>query len=141
MVQSAFERDTGNYILTTVKEGMEVYDYKGNLIGHVTDMYMGTSNPQSNERGVGAATAQAPQTRDNSLIDDLAKGFVNNDIPEVLQARLLRNGFIEINGGALLHKAQYILPNQIDQVAGNRIDLRVNADELISSDSDAADVS
>jgi len=140
MVESAFERDTGNYILTTVKEGMEVYDYRGNMIGHVTDLYMGTSNPQSNERGVGATTAQGREVRDNSLIDDLARGFTDHSIPEVLQARLLRNGFIEINGGALLSKTQYILPNQIDQVAGNRIDLRVNADELISSDSDEADV-
>jgi len=140
MVESAFERDTGNYILTTVKEGMEVYDYRGNMLGHVTDLYMGTSNPQSNERGIGATTAQGRETRDNSLIDDLARGFTDRSIPEVLQARLLRNGFIEINGGALLSKTQYILPNQIDQVAGNRIDLRVNADELISSDSDEADV-
>jgi hypothetical protein len=140
MVESAFERDTGNYILTTVKEGMEVYDYRGNMLGHVTDLYMGTSNPQSNERGVGAATAQGREVRDNNLIDNFARAFADNSIPEVLQARLLRSGFIEINGGALLSKTQYILPNQIDQVAGNRIDLRVNADELISSDSDEADV-
>jgi hypothetical protein len=138
MVESAFERDTGNYILTTVKEGMEVYDRQGNMIGHVTDLYMGTSNPQSNERGVGSATAQGRETRDNSLIDDIARAFGDNKIPEVLQARLLRSGFIEINGGALLSRTAYILPNQIDQVAGNRIDLRVGRDELVSNDIDDA---
>jgi 3D (Asp-Asp-Asp) domain-containing protein len=138
MVQSAFERDTGNYILTTVNEGMEVYDYAGNKIGNVTDLYMGTSNPQANERGAGSVTAQSPAARDNSLVEDIARVFGDNGIPEVLQARLLRNGYIEINGGALLNTTYYIQPDQIDQVAGNRIDLRVDRDELIRSGIDDA---
>jgi len=135
VVDSAFERDTNNYILTTVKEGMDVYDWEGKKIGTVSDVYMGESSPQANERGEGAVTPSNRDTGGDTLIENVARVFAGDELPEVLRGRLLRSGFIRMNTGGLFSKALYILPDQIDQVAGPRIDLRVMRDQLISRDS------
>ncbi len=134
MVQQAFDRDTGNYILTTIKKGMEVIDRLGKKIGNVTDVYFGESSPEANARGEGAVTAKPRPGPGDSFAADIARVFVDDKLPQVLINRLLRNGFVKIGGEGLLSHAKYVLPNQIDQVAGNRIELRVSHDELVRSD-------
>ncbi|MHB8627475.1 MAG: hypothetical protein ACYDBJ_13930 [Aggregatilineales bacterium] len=132
--QTAIDRDTSNRILKVIKEGMEVYDRLGKKIGTVTDLYLGASSPESNRRGTGSATAPSPDMRGDTLVDDIARVFVPDDLPQVLRDRLIQNGFVKLNGEGLFSHARYILPNQIDSVAGNRVDLRVSRDELIKRD-------
>jgi hypothetical protein len=130
-VQQAPGRDVSGRILKVIKEGMDVYDRQGKKIGKVTDIYFGASSTETEKHGTGAATAPAPDMRGDTLVDEIAKTFAPEKLPQELHDQLRRNGFVKIEGGGLFSRAKYILPNQIDSAVGNRVDLRVNGDGLI----------
>jgi hypothetical protein len=132
--QPTFGRDTSSRILKVIKEGMDVYDRLGKKIGTVTDLYFGTSGPEENRQGTGAATVPSSNTGGDSFVEDIAKVFTPDELPSEVRSRLLQNGFIKLKGEGLFSRARYVLPNQIDSVAGNRVDLRVSRDELIKRD-------
>ena len=131
MVAQSFDQGMTGSILTHIREGMGVYDPKDHYLGKVERLYMGASTPVENELGEGAATAPDPDLRDDTLVDDIAKVFAPDDLPEVLRNRLLHDGFIRLDTAGLFAADRYILPDQIAGVSGDRVRLKVSRDELI----------
>ncbi len=131
MVTQSFDQGMTDSVLTHIREGMVVYDRNDQYLGKVESLYMGASTPAENERGEGAATAPDPDMRDDTLVDDIAKVFAPDDIPEVLRKRLLHDGFIRVDTAGLFAADRYALPEQIASVTGDRVRLRVSRDELI----------
>lgn len=131
MVQQTFSKDTDNNVFARVKAGMEVYDVQDRRIGKVEDVYFGASSPMANERGTGSATAPAQEPVDDRFYQDIVRAFTSDNIPEELQQRLLREGYIRIGGEGLFSTARYVLPDQVSSIAGDRVVLRATRDQLI----------
>lgn len=130
MTQELFTPE-GRSILTQIYEGMTVYDRQGEKIGTVKRVYLGAVGAEDEERGLGAATTAASETQESSLLEDFAKAFAPDPLPEVLRNRLLRHGFIRIDSTGLFATDRYALPQQIASVADDRVILQVTRDELI----------
>ncbi len=129
MSTANFPRD-----LTKVREGMKVYDRTGKDIGKVDRVYMGSVSEKQDEYGEGASTPSSPGRGPlpDTLMKDVVKAFdPNEQLPDVLQKRLLREGFVRVEGGGLFGADRYVTPDQIASVSGDRVDLRVAKDELI----------
>src|SRR5215213_3515762 len=107
--------DQGSNVLTLVREGMDVFDSKGDRVGSVRNLYMGAGSEKSLAEGTGAATAPDPRMRDDSLLDDVARAFGadDEDMPEVLRNRLLREGYIQIDTAGLFASDVYATPEHI----------------------------
>src|SRR5687767_9788902 len=89
---------TGRFsVLSQVREGMGVYDVEDNHIGSVALVHFGAASETQQEHGTGparATRADAPDMRDDTIIDNLAEAFSPNDVPRELQEKLLYSGFI-----------------------------------------------
>lgn len=131
MVAQSFNHGMTDSILTHIREGMGVYDRDDHYLGKVERLYMGASTPAENELGEGAATARNPDVRNDTLMDDIAKVFAPDNVPEVLRSRLLHDGFIRIDAAGLFAADRYVLPDQIASVAGDHVRLKASRDELI----------
>jgi hypothetical protein len=117
MSQQPFEEETWPKIMAQIYEGMSVYDCEGDKIGTVRKVYLGTVSEAQDERGLGAATADAPVPEERSLVDDFFHALAAvNPVPEPVRQRLLRQGFIRINTSGLLAADRYALPDQIEGV-------------------------
>ncbi len=132
MSTANFPRD-----LTKVREGMKVYDRNGKDIGKVDRVYMGSVSEKQDEYGEGASTPSSPGSGTaaparGTIVGNVARAFGDDEeLPDVLQKRLLREGFVRVEGGGLLGADRYVTPDQIVSVSGDRVDLRVAKDELI----------
>jgi hypothetical protein len=131
MVQQTFSKDTDNNVFSRVKVGMEVYDVQDRRIGKIEDIYFGASSPEANERGTGAATAPDRGPVEDRFYQDIVRAFAADEIPEELQQRLLREGYIRIGGEGIFSTARYVLPDQVSSVTGDRVVLRTTRDRLI----------
>jgi hypothetical protein len=132
MSQQPFEEGQGSRILTQAYEGMDVYDRTGDKIGTVEYVYLGAVGEDADTYGAGPATASGPGRRESSLIQDFAKVFsAGDDMREALRERLRRQGFIRIDSTGLFAADRYVTPDQIADISGDRITLRVTRDELI----------
>ena len=128
-------KDEGSRILQWVHEGMEVYDSKGDRIGKVRNLYMGTASEEAVEKGTGPAAAQAPQDLGHTILDDFARALGGDvDMPETLRNRLLYEGYIRIDTKGLFASDYYATPEQIDVVSGEKVHLSVTKDKLIKRD-------
>ncbi len=115
--------------LTLIEEGMRVYDYAGEEIGTVERVYMGAANKDA-DPGQAAATVSPASETDGGLIEDIAQAFLPQDtVPEALRQRLLRSGFIRIDGG-LFSGDRYAAPDQIAGVTEDGVRLGVLRDDL-----------
>ncbi|HEX6967919.1 MAG TPA: hypothetical protein VF174_03740 [Micromonosporaceae bacterium] len=112
-------------LITQVTEGMRVIDADGAEVG-VVDLVR-LSDPD-------AVTVQAPV--DGSAVSDLA-GSTEVDEPNVppdAAARLLRNGYLKVDGEEPFDLAVYVQADQIDDVQDNLVQLNVGMEDLISED-------
>lgn len=116
-------------ILTEIHNGMEVYARDGQKVGKVTLVIFGQENPST--LGVDTVGVDNRDPMGGNIIEDIARAFNPNDVPEVVRARLLRRGFIRVDPG-LLASDRYIITDQIAGVKGDRVELNINKDELIS---------
>jgi hypothetical protein len=132
MGQQPFDGGQDSRILTQVYEGMDVYDRTGDKIGTVEYIYLGAVSEEADKYGAGPATASERGSREISLIEDFAKVFSAEDrVPEPLRERLRRHGFMRIDSTGLFAADRYVMPDQIADVSGDRVTLRVTQDELI----------
>lgn len=131
MKRPVFDENSDDTILDQVREGMKVCDNAGNEIGSVREVFLGAVSDEVNERGGGPATANAPETRDETVIDYVARAFADEPMPDVLRDRLLRHGFIRIDTHGLFASDRFALPDQIEAVSEDCIQLRLSKDELI----------
>jgi len=122
--------------LTHVHEGMQVYDREGKKVGKVTQVFFGIDDANI-EEGVGARAGLNAPAADNATSTtgafdaslEATRGS-SDQVPEVLRHRLERAGYMRIEAG-LFSSDRYALPDQIDHVEGDRVDLRVIADQLL----------
>ncbi len=142
------DKNLTDSVLLQVHDGMHVFDRNGKEAGKVDGVYLGEVNEQLNERGEGAATAREQRDVHTPVITPLNANmpsqtgvggvippvdrFDMGNLPDVVRNRLLRLGFIRIGGG-ILHGPRYVLPEQIANVQGDRVNLNIAHDELIKS--------
>ena len=132
MSQQPFEQSHKPSILTQIYEGMTVYDRTDQKIGTVEHVYFGAVDQEAETHGGGPTTAASPGEHESSLIEDFAKAVAAGDeMPEPLRQRLLRHGFMRIDSTGLFAADRYVMPDQIAEVSGDRVTLRVTRDELI----------
>jgi hypothetical protein len=108
--------------ITQVAEGMRVIDADGAEVGVVD--YVRLSDPD-------AVTVQAPV--DGSAVSDLAgsTAFEEPDVPPDVAARLLRGGYLKVDGEEPFDVAVYVEADQIDDVRDGVVQLNVGMEDLV----------
>lgn len=109
-----------------VREGMRVIDSAGEEIGTVALSRMG--DPDAVE--------------DDPAREEEASGGLGNifglefepDVPAGLQTRLLRAGFVKIDGTGLFSAARYVRADRIADVSGDVVRLSVPRDRIAEAD-------
>lgn len=110
-----------------VREGMTVVDSAGDDVGKVEGLKMGDP---------GAVTEAGNELQDTGFLGDVARAFVGDerepDVPAPARARLLRSGYVKVDGaGFLFETDRYVPADMIASVDGDTVHLRVPKDRLI----------
>jgi hypothetical protein len=102
--------------IESVREGMDVFDSGGTRIGIVASIKMGDSE---------AVTAQGQQPHQAGGLIGALMSVVDGgpDLPEERKNRLLRLGYVEINGPGI-GKHQYESAEALDRVTGEGVFLK-----------------
>lgn len=123
--------NSNNTVLNQIQEGESVCDSAGNKIGKVRRVYLGAMADRTKQPGSAPATTPEPNLRNETLFDDLAKGLTDNPMPEVLRERLLEEGYIQIDTGGLFASDRFALPDQIESVREDCVQLRLSKNDLL----------
>jgi hypothetical protein len=68
-----------------------------------------------------------------TLLDFIAAVFRDDDLPDEIRERLLREGFVRVDAIGLLEPDRYVLPNQIEAVVNDQIRPKVGKAALIAA--------
>ena len=121
------ERDD---MVRLIKEGMKVYDNKGDEIGTVEFV-------RSSEAGISQhAVAASPSDEhvEPNLFDIMTKMFSSDNLPEEMRERLLMHGFIKMDSAKLFGADRYVMLDQIAKVEKNGVHLKVeDSEELLKA--------
>jgi hypothetical protein len=109
-------------IINQVQEGMRVVDANGEELGRVDHLRMG--DPE-------AATVDTAQPGDEGLLGAFF-GDAEPDVPEPLRSRLLRSGYVKIDGKGWLGTDRYVTADAIGNVAGETVTLTIGKDHLLT---------
>ena len=132
MTQKPLEAAKAQSLLKNIREGMEIHDSQEHKIGTVKEVYFGASSDEMENHGAGAATAPNPNLRDNTLIDDVARGLTGmNELPEEIRQRMINEGFVRVDPAGLFKGERYVLPEQISAVHEGHVHLNVPIDKLL----------
>jgi hypothetical protein len=109
-----------------VREGMAVVDAAGQPVGTVDVISMG--DPE-------AATDRGSELQPRGDILSAAARALGDartepDVAEPLRSRLIRHGFLKVDGPDLLDTDRYVGADQIASVVGDAVTLRVRRGEL-----------
>jgi hypothetical protein len=112
-------------LITQVSEGMRVIDADGAEVG-VVDLVRLSD--------IDAVTVQAPV--DGSAVSDLAGSteVEEPDVPADVAARLLRKGYLKVDGEEPFDVAVYVEADQIEDVRDNVVQLNVGMEDLITEE-------
>ena len=109
-----------------VREGMTVVDSTGEKVGKVEGLKMGDP---------GAATEAGNELQDTGFLGNVAEAVFGDerepDVPGPARARLLRSGYIKVDGGFLIETDRYVTPDMISSVDGDTVRLRVPKEQLV----------
>jgi hypothetical protein len=110
-----------------VHEGMTVVDSTGDEVGKVEGLKMGDP---------GAVTEAGNELQDTGFLGDIAEAFAGDerepDVPAPARARLLRSGYIKVDGpGFLFETDRYVPADWIASVDGDTVHLSVPKDRLV----------
>ncbi len=124
------ESTSTNAAFMLIKEGMEVIDVNDKSLGHVDYVRFGDDNPRDDYH---TETATEPdETPAEEIAESVADAFVGrDDIPDELRQRLLRYGYLRLDGG-LLHSDRFVTPDQVARV-DEHVHLNVAGDDLLSA--------
>jgi hypothetical protein len=105
--------------LAAVRAGMRVVDTRGNPVGVVEQVRMG--DPQAV-----TSQGQAPAAY-SSLLDRATSLFTGAepDVPEELADRLLRLGYLKIDGPTLLERDRYVAADRVAGVEEETVTLSI----------------
>lgn len=106
-----------------VRKGMQVRDADGEEVGKVEFVKFG--DPE-------AVTPAGQRSQSGGLVSGLADaiGGAEPDVPEQLAARLLRTGYVQIDGKGLFGPDLYLSPDQVARVQDDVVHLTVAKDQL-----------
>lgn len=110
---------SGEGPIAQVQEGMRVIDSAGQEIGNVSLVRMG--NPE-------VVTLEGEASGNQGILAGVANAFAfwdEPDLPPTLQARLMRYGFINIDGEDLFSKDRYVRAAKIAGVSTATVRLNV----------------
>lgn len=113
-----------------VSEGMPVYDRDDHEIGTVQLVYFGGASKEAIDR---VLRPREPHSADPHTSEHDWGTFGADDVPAALRARLLRDGYIRIEGPGISGVKCYITPEQIAGVTGTGVRLGASRDELIKT--------
>jgi hypothetical protein len=110
--------------IAQVTEGMQVVDSAGAEVGTVELVKMG--DPEA------VTTAGQRTGRGRDLVDAVARDLagVEPDVPPTVAARLLRTGYIKIDGKGLFHRDRYAAADEIAGVTADVVTLTTTRDNL-----------
>lgn len=106
-----------------VREGMTVEDAGGEELGQVKLVRMG--DPE-------AATTQGNVRGPTDVVEALLETLTGTepDLPEAQRARLLRYGYMQLDGQGLSDAERYVRADYIREVSGDRVTLTVRRSQL-----------
>ncbi len=120
---------SNNDQISRVTEGMRVVDSSGEDIGKVQFVRMG--DPE-------AVTDMGNEGRPTGLVGKIAQAVLPDerepDVPEPLQSRLRRTGYIKIDGPDLRDTDRYASSEHVREVSGDIVRLDVRKQELAVED-------
>jgi hypothetical protein len=120
--------DTTDADLNQIQHGMHVVDATGKDVGTVDLIRMG--DPE-------AETTAGNNERRSMPLDLIATamgGEEEPDVPEPLRSRLVRSGYLKIDGKDLLDTDRYVSAEHVRDVADDRVRLKVRREDLIKED-------
>ncbi|WP_219419700.1 DUF2171 domain-containing protein [Pseudonocardia nigra] len=117
------EGASGDGPIAQVRTGMRVVDVGGADVGTVETVKMG--DPE-------AVTEEGQTPQGGGLGDIVRNTFGGGEphVPEQLAARLLRVGFVKVDGKGLFGRDFYVPADQVGEVDGDAVHLTVSGDEL-----------
>lgn len=116
-------------ILARVHSGMDVVDSAGKRLGTVTYVHFGGEDFAELDADAGARPSEGWENSFfGALVDAL---FGRDNIPHETEVRLLREGYIHIDGGLFVND-RFAVPDQIATVTDEQVRLNVRGDELVS---------
>lgn len=115
--------------LFQVREGMNVMDHAGEKIGTVGRLKMTDEIPDT--EAAEQVTADPARDRRDTIVDNIVDVFRSDGVPEEMYEHLLRTGFLRIDAHGLLASERYVTPDQIAEVAGENVILKVGREQLI----------
>ena len=120
---------SGSDPIGRVHEGMHVVDSSGEDIGRVEAVSMG--DPQA------STTAGNEERGRPGAIGIVAEAFGGErepDVPEPLRSRLVREGYIKVDGPNLLDTDRYVPSDYVRDVSEDRVQLSVPKERLSKED-------
>jgi len=110
--------------LNRVQRGMHVVDAAGEDVGRVDIVQMG--DPQAETT---AGNETLPE-RPFDLVATALGGEKEPDVPEPLRSRLVRGGYLKVDGPRLLASDRYVPAEYVRSVSEDRVQLSVGRDAL-----------
>jgi hypothetical protein len=107
---------------------MHVVDAAGEDVGKVDMIRMGDAEAATTEGNVD----MTPRPLD--LVAEAIGGEQEPDVPEPLRSRLVRSGYLKLDGAHLLDTDRYVPADYVREVADDRVRLSVRRDELIKEE-------
>lgn len=114
-----------NRILSQIREDMQVLDITGEDIGKVDHVKMGQPS---------AITTQGNDPQPG-VLGQVANLVLNQqpepDVPEPFRSRLLRSGYVKVDGPGLTGTDRYVAPDAVANVSSGEVRLSVKRTQLI----------
>ena len=111
--------------LAAVRAGMRVVDTRGNPVGVVEQVRMG--DPE-------AVTSHGQGPAAYSSLLDRAKALFTGaepEVPEQMAARLLRLGYLKIDGPTLFERDRYVASDRVASVEDETVTLAIPEEETV----------
>ena len=134
--QAGKDLPTSDRLPQRVSEGMIVYDRDGQVVGTVKTVYLGGASDEAIQRVLNPE--KAPPTPAGEKV---STAFEADDIPKELRARLMKEGYIVVEGPDLTGTRGYLGPEHVEGIISQEVEdaltdvvrLRVTRDELLSN--------
>jgi len=114
--------------LDAVQPGMHVVDAAGEDVGRIDMIRMGDPEAET------TAGNNELRPRPLDLIASAMGKEAEPDVPEPLRSRLVRGGYLKLDGANLLDTDRYVPMDKVRDVAEDRVRLSVRRDELIKEE-------
>jgi len=124
-MQDTAERDP----LGRVNKGMHVIDAAGTEVGKVDLVRMGDAGSVTTRGNEGHATDVLGMVAEAVLPDEREP-----DVPEPLRSRLLRSGYIKVDGPDIMDTDRYVSSEHVRAVSGDKVELDLRREELAIED-------